>query len=126
MAFGSGAALGTDLWTGGPGSPFSVPLPRVGKAPPPHQRSSQKPTAHSESAAANSINPSRRLFSLVQKIGGGDPAVGPLPAPPEQARERRPDGRPGDPPLGDPLLEGDLGGHRERPQARLPAELPRR
>jgi hypothetical protein len=44
------------------GSPSSEKLLRVGNASRLHQHSSQKPTAHSELAAATSISRSRRLF----------------------------------------------------------------
>src|ERR671910_341171 len=66
------------------------------------------------------------LFSFVEGVGGGDPSLGPLPAYPEPPRKSRPDGPPRDPPLGEPLLEGNLRRHRERPQAPPAAELPRR
>ena len=126
MAFGSGSSLGIDRWTRRSGFPSSLQLLRVGKATLLHQHSSKKPTAHSGRCSARRISRSRRLFSLVQRVGGGDPALRPLPLHSEKARERRPDGLAGDPPLRYSFLEGNLGGHRERPEARLPAKLSRR
>src|SRR5512133_4367396 len=108
------------------GLPSSVQLLKVGKATLLHQHSSSKPMAHSGSAPAASINRSRRLFSsLVEGVWGGDPAFRPLPPHPEKARERRPDGLAGDPPVRYSFLEGNLGGHLQGPQAALVAELPR-
>src|SRR3712207_2148127 len=78
MALGSGSSLATDCWRRRKGFPCSDQLLKVGKANRLHQHSSSKPTAHSESAAATSISRSRRLFSLVQGIGRGDPAFGSL------------------------------------------------
>src|SRR5918999_325139 len=129
MAFGSGSSLATDRWIMRWGSPFSEKLLRVGSATRLHQHSSWKPTAHSGFPSATSISRSLAklaFFPFVQGVGGGDPAFGPLPAYPEQARKSGPDGLARDPPLGEPLLEGDLRRHRERPQARPAAELPRR
>src|SRR5215218_5361132 len=126
MALGSGSSLATDRWIMRGGSPFSEKLLRVGSATRLHQHSSWKPTAHSGFPSATSISRSRRLFSFVEGIGGGDPPLGPLPAYPEQARKSGPDGLPRDPPLGEPLLEGDLRRHLQSPQAPPAAELPRR
>src|SRR5215211_7825126 len=126
MALGSGSSLGIDCWTRRSGFPSSLQLLRVGKATLLHQHSSKKPTAHSGRGSARRISRSRRLFSLVQRVGGSDPALRPLPLHSEKARERRPDGLAGDPPLRYSFLEGNLGGYRERPEARLPAKLSRR
>ena len=125
MAFGSGSSLGTDRWTRRSGFPSSVQLLKVGKATLLHQHSSKKPTAHSRRGSARRISRSRRLFSLVHGVGGGDPALRPLPPHPEKARERRPDGLAGEQPWRYSFLEGDLGGHLQSPQAALVAELSR-
>ena len=65
------------------------------------------------------------LFSFLQGVWGGDPAFRPLPAYPEQAREGGAYGLPRNPPLGEPFLEGGLGGHLQGPQATVVSELPR-
>ena len=67
------------------GFPSSLQLLRVGKATLLHQHSSKKPTAHSGRCSARRISCSRRLFSLVQRVGGGDPALRPLPPHSEKA-----------------------------------------
>src|SRR5215211_1952092 len=109
MAFGSGSSLATDCWMRRRGSPCSLQLFKVGRASRLHQHSSKKPTAHSEeSAPATLISRSRRLFSFVQRVGGGDPPLGPHPPHPKKARKRSPDGLPRDPLFGESLLEGDL------------------
>src|SRR5215217_1034969 len=102
-----GSSLGIDCWMRRSGFPSSLQLLRVGKATLLHQHSSKKPTAHSGRGSARRISRSRRLFSLVQRVGGGDPALRPLPLHSEKARERRSDRLPGDPPLRYPLREGD-------------------
>src|SRR5215216_678545 len=94
------------------GLPSSEKLPRVGKATRLHQHSSRKPTAQvSGLAAATSISRSRRLFSFVEGVGGGDPPLGLLPSDSEKTRQGGPDGLPRDLPLCEPLLESDLRGH---------------
>src|SRR5215208_4179642 len=94
------------------GFPSSEKLLKVGRATRLHQHSSRKPTAQvSGLAAATSISRSRRLFSFVEGVGGGDPPLGPLPSDSEKARQGGPDGLPRDPPLCEPLLESDLRGH---------------
>jgi hypothetical protein len=88
------------------GLPSSEKLLKVGKATLLHQHSSHKPTAQvSGFAPATSISRSRRLFSIVEGIGGGDPAFGPHPSHSQKTRKRSPDGLARDPPLGKPLLE---------------------
>src|SRR5918994_2271018 len=127
--FGIGSSLATDCWIIRWGFPPSEKLLRAGKATLLHQHSSSKPMAHSGFPSATSINRSLAklaFFSFVEGVGGGDPSLGPLPAYPEHPRKSRPDGLPRDPPLGEPLLEGNLRRHRERPQAPPAAELPRR
>src|SRR5215218_9923645 len=109
MALGSGSSLATDCWMRRKGFPSSVQLLKVGKASRLHQHSSSKPTVQSGSASAIAISRSRRLFSFVQGIGGGDPPLGPLPPHAQKARKRRPDGLPRDPLASQPLLEGSLG-----------------
>src|SRR5215211_1714003 len=128
MAFGSGSSLASDCcWMRRKGFPSSVQLLKVGKATLLlHQHSSSKPTAHSGSAATTSISRSRRLFSLVQGIGGGDPALGSLPPHFKKACQGGPDGLPRDPPLCETLLEAHLCGHLKRPEATVPTKLPRR
>jgi hypothetical protein len=59
---GSGSTLATDFWMRRRGFPSSVHLFKVGKANRLHQHSSQKPTAHPESASATLISRSCRLF----------------------------------------------------------------
>ena len=110
MAFGSGSSLATYCWTRRKGCfPSSAQLLKVGKASRLHQHSSQKPTAHSGSASATLISRSRRLFSFVEGIGGGDPPLGSLPAhSSEKARQSSQDGLPRDSPLDEPLLEAHL------------------
>src|SRR5215218_9343617 len=91
------------------GFPSSEKLLRVGRATLLHQHSSSKLTAHSEElAAATSISRSRRLFSFVEGIGGGDPAFRSLPSHSEKAYQSSPDRLARDPPLDDPLLETHL------------------
>src|SRR5215204_137566 len=126
MALGSGSSLATDCWIMRGGSPSSEKALKVGSATRLHQHSSSKPTAHSGWAAATSISRSRRLFSFVQGIGGGDPPLGPLPAYAQKTPERGADGLPRDPLFGETLLEGGLGGHLQSPQATLIPELSRR
>src|SRR5215216_2322034 len=116
MAFGSGSSLGIERWRRRSGLPSSLQLLRVGKATLLHQHSSKKPTAHSGRDSARPISRSRRLFSLVQRIGGGDPALCPLPLHSEKAQKSSPDRLAGDPPLRYSFLEGNLGGHRESVQ----------
>src|SRR5918999_2390389 len=99
---------------------------KVGRAALLHQHSSQKPTAPPRFSAAMLISRSRRLFSFVQGVGGGDPPLRPHPSDPEKTRKRRPDGLPRDPPFDKPLLKGNLGCHLKRPEARVPTKLPRR
>src|SRR3954470_3520128 len=115
MAFGSGSSLATDRWTRRGGLPSSLQAFKVGRATQLHQHSSSKPTAHSGSVRASSISRSRRLFSFVEGVGGGDPPLGPHPSHPEYSRKRRPDRLPAHALLGEPLLEGDIGRHREGP-----------
>src|SRR5215217_2106932 len=108
------------------GLPSSEKLPRVGKATLLHQHSSRKPTAQvSGLAAATSISRSRRLFSFIQGVGGGDPAFGPLPSHSEKTRQGGPDGLARDPSLCKPLLKARLCRHLQSPQARVVSELPR-
>src|SRR5215208_7859379 len=127
MAFGSGSSLGIERWTRRSGFPSSLQLLRVGKATLLHQHSSKKPTPPTRDGARRGQSVGRGVFfSLIQRVGGGDPALRPLPPHSEKARERRPDRLAGDPPLRYSFLEGNLGGHRERPEARLPAKLSRR
>src|ERR671915_859580 len=86
---------------------------KVGRASRLHQHSSSKPTAHSGSEAEISISRSLAklaFFSFVQGVGGGDPPLGPHPANPEYSRKRGSDGLPAHVLLGQPLLEGDIGG----------------
>src|SRR5215210_889067 len=127
MAFGSGSSLASDCcWMRRKGFPSSVQLLKVGKATLLlHQHSSSKPTAHSGSAATTSISRSRRLFSLLQGIGGGDPALGSLPPHFKKACQGGPDGLARDPPLGESLLKSGLRGHLQSPKARVVPELPR-
>src|SRR5215213_3105263 len=126
MAFGSGSFLATDRWRRRRGFPSSLQVFKVGNASRLHQHSSSKPTAQvSGLASATSISRSRRLFSFVQGIGGGDPPFRSEPPHPEKARKRRPDGLSRDPPFGESLLEGGLCGHLQGPKARLAPELPR-
>src|SRR5215203_382745 len=127
MALGSGSSLATDRWTRRSGFFSSEKVPRVGRATLLHQHSSSKPMAQRRgSASAIAINRSRLLFSFVQRVGRSDPPLGSPPANSEKASQGSPDGLPGDPPWRKPLLEGDLGRHRKRPQAAFVAELPRR
>src|ERR671920_313071 len=125
MAFGSGSSLATDCWMRRIGLPSSAQLLKVGRASRLHQHSSSKPTTHSGSDPAISISLSRRLFSLVEEIGRGEPPLTPHPSPPKKARKSSPGGPPRAPPLGDPLLEGDLRRHLKGPEATVVAELPR-
>ena len=119
--------MGIDRWTRRSGFPSSLQLLRVGKATLLHQHSSKKPTPPTRDGARRGQSVGRGVFfSLIQRVGGGDPALRPLPPHSEKARERRPDRLAGDPPLRHSFLEGNLGGHRERPEARLPAKLSRR
>src|SRR5919112_5234318 len=107
MAFGSGSSLATDRWVRRGGLPSSAQALSVGRATRLHQHSSKKPTAQvSGLASATSISRSRRLFSFVEGVGGGDPTLGPHPANPEQARKRRPHRLPRDALFGESLLEG--------------------
>src|SRR5215212_9555157 len=109
------------------GLPSSEKLPRVGRATLLHQHSSRKPTAQvSGLAPATSISRSRRLFSFIQGVGGGDPAFGPLPSHSEKTRQGGPDGLARDPPPCKPLLEARLCCHLQSPKARVVSELPRR
>src|ERR687895_1819183 len=108
MAFGSGSSLATDFWIRRKGLPSSLQLFKVGNASRLHQHSSKNPAAHSELASATLISRSRHLFSFVEGIWGGDPALGSLPTNSEEACESRPDGLPRDRPLCEPLLEGNL------------------
>src|SRR5215210_440047 len=119
MALGSGSSLATERWTRRKGFPCSDQLLKVGEATLLHQHSSSKPTAHSGSVAATSISRSRRLFSLVQGIGGGDPALGSLPPHFKKACQGGPDGLARDPPLGESLLKSGLRGHLQSPKARV-------
>ena len=106
--------------------PCSLQLLKVGSATRLHQHSSKKPTAQVPGlASATPIRRSRRLFSLVQGVGGGDPPLRPHPSNSEQPRQSRPDGFPGDPPSYESLLESDFGGYLQSPQARVVSELPR-
>src|SRR5918992_5963662 len=118
MAFGSGSSLATDCWTRRGGLPSSLQAFKVGRASRLHQHSSSKPTVHSGSEAEISISRSLAklaFFSFVEGVGGGDPPLGPHPANPEYSRKRGSDGLPAHVLLGQPLLEGDIGGHREGP-----------
>src|SRR5215207_1531247 len=126
MALGSGSSLATDCWIMRGGSPSSEKALKVGSATRLHQHSSSKPTAHSGWAAATSISRSRRLFSFVQGIGGGDPPLGPLPAYAQKTPERGAEGLPRDPLFGETLLEGSPGGHLQSPHAPRIPELSRR
>src|SRR5215211_5207231 len=91
------------------GFPCWLQLFKVGNASRLHQHSSKKPTAQlSGLASATSISRSRRLFSFIQGVGRGDPALGPHPPDSQQARERSPDGLPRDRSLDKSLLEGNL------------------
>src|SRR5215211_9445467 len=126
MALGSGSSLATDCWMRRRGFFSSEKVLRVGSATLLHPHSSSKPTAHRGSASAIAINRSRLLFSFIQRVRRSDPPLGSPPANSEKASQSGPDGLPGDSPLPKPLLEGDLGRHRKRPQAAFVAELPRR
>jgi hypothetical protein len=53
-----------------------------------HQHSSSKPTAHSGFAPAISISRSRLLFSFLQWLRRGDPALGPHPHRTERRRDK--------------------------------------
>src|SRR5215207_4045061 len=99
MVFGWGSSLVIERWTRRSGFPCSLQLLRVGKATLLYQHSSKKPTAHSGRSSARPISRSRRLFSLLQRVGGGDPALGPPPLHSEKVPERRPDRLAEDPPL---------------------------
>src|SRR5687767_8230021 len=125
MAFGSGSSLATDFCTRRKGLPSSLQLFKVGRASRLHQHSSIKPTAHSEWASATLISRSRRLFSFVEGVRGGDPPLGPHPPHRKQARQGSPDGLPRDALFGEPFLEGDIGGHLQSPKAQGAPELPR-
>src|SRR5215216_2413037 len=108
------------------GFPSSEKLLKVGRATRLHQHSSRKPTAQvSGLAAATSISRSRRLFSFVQGVRGGDPPLGPLPSHSEKTRQGGPDGLARDPSLCKPLLKARLCRHLQSPQARVVSELPR-
>src|SRR5215217_5097744 len=111
MAFGSGSSVVTDFWRRRKGFPSSAQLLRVGKASRLHQHSSRKPTAQSQSAAATLISRSRRLFSFVEGIWRGDPALGPHPSYSQKARKCCPDGLSRDRPFDESFLEGNLCGH---------------
>src|SRR5919107_5645495 len=127
MAFGSGSSLATDRWTRRIGFPSSAQLLKVGKASRLHRPSSSKPVAHRGSTSATLISRSRRLFFFrIAGFRGGDPSLGSLPTHPKKARQSSPDGLPGNPLLAQALLGTHPCCHLERPQASVPAELPRR
>src|SRR5687767_2054903 len=112
MAFGSGSSLATDRWMRRRGSPSTPQAFKVGKATLLRQHSSKKLTAQvSGSAPATSISRSRRLFSFVQGVGGGDPPLGPHPPHRKKTRQGGPDGLPRDALCRKTLLEGDIGSH---------------
>ena len=127
MAFGSGSSLATDCWRRRRGFPSSVQLLKVGKASRLHQHSSKKPTAHSGLACGHfhqSVAPS--FFLSYRGSGEVIQRLARCHLTPEQARKRCPDGLARDPPLGEPLLEGNLCRHLKSPEACVVAELPRR
>src|SRR5829696_10548330 len=112
MAFGAVSSLATDCWMRRKGFPSSEKLLKMGRATRLHQHSSRKPTAQvSGLAAATSISRSRRLFSFIQGVRGGDPPLGPLPSHSEKTRQGAPDGLTRDPPLCKPLLKARLCRH---------------
>src|SRR5215204_6823254 len=118
-----GSSFSTDCSTRRSGSPASPKLCKLGCLTLLHQHSSSKPTTQSALSSARCISRSRRLFSLVQGIGRGDPVLGPLPAKPHP-RKRRSDGLPANALFRESFLAAHLRGHRKRPQAALLAELP--
>src|SRR5215203_1309546 len=63
------------------------------------------------------------FFSLVLRIWGSDPALGPLPAH-SQSRQSSPDGLASYLLLREALFEAHLGGEIQRPHTRVVAELP--
>src|SRR5215207_6989036 len=63
------------------------------------------------------------FFSLVLRIWGSDPALGPLPAH-SQSRQSSPDGLASYLLLREALFEAHLGGEIQRPHTRVFAELP--
>jgi hypothetical protein len=104
--------LATDRWRRRKGFPRLVRLVEVGKATPCSTSTrprSPQPT-RGRPRPPPSVGPAA-LFSLLQGIGGGDPAFRSLPSHPHKACQSGPDGLPRDPPVEEPLLEGDLGGH---------------
>src|SRR5215207_5990423 len=88
MAFGSGSSLARARWTRRSGSPSALQALSVGRATRLHQHSSSKPTAHSGFAPAISISRSRLLFSFLQWLRRGDPALGPHPHRTERRRDK--------------------------------------
>ena len=131
MALGSGSSLATGFWMRRKGFPSSDQLLKVGKASRLHQHSSQKPTAQvSELASATSISRSLAhspaISSFVEGIGRCNPSLDCEPSHSEEVCQSRPDGLPRDPSLCVPLLDAHLSCHLKRPEATIPAELPRR
>src|SRR5215204_5043146 len=126
MAFGSGSYLATDCSMRRRGSPASLQLLRAALASRLNQLSSKKPTTHSERPSDRPINRSLAklaFFSLVLRIWGSDPALGPLPAH-SQPRQSSPDGLASYLLLREALFEAHLGGEIQRPHTRVFAELP--
>src|SRR5215216_2710225 len=126
MALGSGSSFSTDCSMRRRGSPASHQLLRAGLASRLHQVSSKKPTTHSGRPSDRRINrslASLAFFSLVLRIWGSDPALGPLPAH-SQARQCSPDGLAGYLLLREALFEAHLCSEIQRPHTRVFAELP--
>ena len=94
-----------------------------------HQHSSSKPTAHSGFAPAISISRSRLLFSFLQWLRRGDPALGPHPHRTERRRDKVARigwSRPRRARASIVLRRPHRGGHLQSPQAALAPEFPRR
>src|SRR5215203_4536014 len=108
------------------GLPSSLQARKVGKAT---RSTSTRPRIRWPTRGSRRRFPSAgraSFFSFVQGVWGGDPALRPHPANSENPRKRRPHGLPAEVLFGQPLLEGDIGGHLQSPHTRLASELPRR
>ena len=127
MAFASGSSLWE--WSAGGDARASLPRSSYSESarPPCSTRALLQETHRPLRTGLGEANQSvAASFSLLQRVGGADRALRPLPLHSEKAPERRPDPLAADPPLPYSFLEGNLGGHRERPEAPLPAKLSRR